>query len=130
MLAPVMSTVPMRTVTCVGWTLRMPVTMNINSVGTVSLAPVQPPFTFEPAGRVDFLGKGSPGALTHGFVTLSAAARPPAPFVDVKMSGCDGWRSSVVLMIVPLLWMTTRYGVAEAARPVGTTKLIWFGATE
>src|SRR5829696_2203271 len=87
---PMMSVVPMRTVTLAGAvTPRTPVTRNITCVATVSgCADVQSPVVPEPAGLVVITGNGSPGGAMHGLVTLSAAARPPGPFVEVKMSGC------------------------------------------
>src|SRR5688500_7908113 len=128
-----MSVVPMRTVMVFdddGTKLRSPVTRNMTCVGTVSVcAEVQSP-PAEPTGRVEVTANGSPGNATHGLVALSAAARPPGPFVEVKMSGWTGFRSSDVRMSAPLLKMTTGAAVAVELSPGGTTKLIWFGATK
>src|SRR5215207_6427432 len=125
---PTMSVVPMRTVTVAGAvTPRTPVTMKSSRVATVSVVvAVQTP----PVGLVEVTVNGSPVPETQLFVTLSAAARPPGPFVEVKMSGCAEFRTSDVRMSAPLLKMTTGAAVAEAASPGGTTKLIWFGATK
>src|SRR5215204_1268531 len=129
---PVMSVVPMRTVTAGGAvTPRTPVSMMSNCVGTVSVcAEVQSPVVPEPAGLVVVTANGSPGGAMHGLVTLSTAARPPAPFVEVKMSGCAGLSSTDVRMSAPLLKMLTAAGVVEEASAGGTTKLIWLGETK
>ena len=128
---PVMSVVPMRTVTAAGAvTPRTPVSMMSSCVGAVSVsAEEQSPVAPEPAGRVVVTANGSPGGATHGFVTLSTAARPPGPFVEVKMSGCAALSATDVRMSAPLLKMATG-SAGEGASPCGTTKLIWFGATK
>src|SRR5215212_3661236 len=86
---PTMSVVPMRTVTPLALVNpRTPVSIINNCVATVSVcAEVQSP-PADPTGLIVITEKGSPGGATQGFVTLSTAARPPAPFVEVKMSGC------------------------------------------
>src|ERR1044072_1141522 len=124
-----MSVVPMRTVMVAFDVamLRTPVTMKSSFVATVSVvATVQSPFV----GLDEVTANGSPVPSTHGFVTLSAAARPPGPFVEVKMSGCAKSKTSDVRMSAPLLLMTTGAAVAEVLSPFGTTKLIRPGETK
>src|ERR1043166_8630818 len=87
------------------------------------------PVVCDPFGTVVVTVNGSPEGATQGLVTLRTAARPPGPFVEVKMSGCAGFSCTEVRMTAPLLKMTTGC-VAEAASAGGTTKLIWFGATK
>src|SRR5215211_4999817 len=125
---PTMSVVPMRTVTVAGEvTPRTPVTMKSRRVATVSVVvAVQTP----PVGLEEVTANGSPAPETQLFVTLSAAARPPGPFVEVKMSGCAMFRSSDVRVSVPLLKTTTGAAVVEPARPGGTTKVSWPGETK
>src|SRR5215213_288899 len=122
---PTMSVVPMRTVMPLAVaTPRTPVSTMSNCVATVSVsAEVQSPPP-DPTGRVVVTAKGSPGGATQGFVTLSTAARPPGPFVEVKMSGCAGFRTSEVRMTAPLLNIVTGKAVVPAASPRGTTKFI------
>src|SRR5579885_140258 len=104
---------------------RSPVTMMSRCVGAVSVvAAVQLPVRPEPVGLVVVTEKGSPVGATQGFVTFKTAARPPGPFVEVKMSGSTGFSSSDVLTSEPLLKTTTGCTVEELARPGGTPKLI------
>src|SRR2546423_10604331 len=78
---PAMVVVPMVTETLlVVVTPRMPVSMIIRRVGTVSVSAVaQLPGVCEPFGTVVVTLNGSPGSATQGVVTVRAAARPPRP---------------------------------------------------
>ena len=51
-------------------------------------------------------GSGVP-IIVSGLVTFVAAARPPAPFVEVTMSGCAATTRIKLRISVPLLLMTT-----------------------
>src|SRR5205085_970547 len=120
-----MSVVPMRTVTLLAVvTPRTPVNIMSSCVATVSVCAEEQSPLAEPTGLVVVTEKGSPGGATHGFVTLSTAARPPAPFDEVNMSGCAGLIKTEVRMTAPLLKIVTGSAVVLDASPRGTTKFI------
>src|SRR2546423_9733364 len=123
--APDKVVLPIVTVTvAVAESGRRPVNMMSRRVGTVSVSvEVQTPVVPESFGLVVVTLKGSPVGAMQGFVTFRTAARPPGPFVEVKMSGSTGLSKTDVRMTEPLLKLLTVAGVEEFARPVGTTKL-------
>src|SRR5947209_20059438 len=97
---------------------RRPVTMISRCVGAVSVVvAVQTPVAPEPVGLVVVTANGSPVGAMQGFVTFRTAARPPGPFVEVKMSGSTGFSRSDVRMSAPLLNMAAGCTVAGLKRP-------------
>src|SRR5437763_5222521 len=110
---------------------RRPVTMMSRRVGAVSVSvEVQLPVVPESFGLVVVTANGSPVGAMQGFVTFRTAARPPGPFVEVKMSGSTGLMRTDVRMRAPMLKTVTGCAVEVLASPTGTTKLIWFAETK
>src|SRR5947209_3887031 len=110
---------------------RRPVNMMSRRVGAVSVSvEVQTPVVPESFGLVVVTANGSPVGAMQGFVTFRTAARPPGPFVEVKMSGSTGLMRTDVRVRAPLLKTATGCAVVASVRPTGTTKLIWFAETK
>src|SRR5205085_7510299 len=130
--APDKVVLPIVTVTvAVAESGRRPVNMMSRRVGTVSVSvEVQTPVVPESFGLVVVTLNGSPVGAMQGFVTFRTAARPPGPFVEVKVSGSTGLTRTDVRMRAPLLKTVTGCAVDVLASPTGTTKLIWFAETK
>ena len=112
---PEMAVVPIVTVISVGTADLTPVTFNSRTVATLVLV-----------SSSDVTLKGSIARAL--FVTLNTAARPPGPFVDVKMSGCPGTTCTKPRCSVSVFAPASRMLIATVAtppgKPIGITKLI------
>ena len=116
LVLPLITVVPTVALIAAGALLRTPVSETRNTVGT--RFPV-------PSSEVILNGSG---VHTVGLVALHTAARPPGPFVLVKISGCDATMVTAPRNTVPLLLMAIGKIPAGSAR--GTTNLIWVELTE